>query len=205
MEGRWNGDATVQSMFAPGSPQSRVCAVSLNFDERKGHWIERQTSTTSDGVSKPQTLIYKPVGDGICQVFTQNNFAWEDCDIKLEEKSEHVLMLTATSHSTGKPLIVETVTVVDDFRRVRTIQRFDPSGNFQCLYLMRESRVIDKVSGAMSRRKSGPSDMHSPIHSPARAPAPVDNSGEKSRSASTKKTVSRRRGSSVSDEIGAED
>eukprot|EP01138_Halocafeteria_seosinensis_P008391 gb/GECG01008575.1/.p1 GENE.gb/GECG01008575.1/~~gb/GECG01008575.1/.p1 ORF type:complete len:413 (+),score=53.28 gb/GECG01008575.1/:1-1239(+) len=197
MEGRWNGDATVQSMFAPTKAQSRVCAVSLSFDDRKGHWVERQTLTTSDGVAKPQTLIYKPVGDGVCQVFTQNNLAWEDCDIKLEEKSEHVLMLTATSHSSGKPLIVETVTVIDDYRRVRTIQRFDPIGNFQCLYLMRENRVIDKVSGAMSRRKSVPEDMHSPLQSPNRSPQIVGSGGDQTES-SRKTTRSKRRVSSGS-------
>ncbi len=30
------------------------------------------------------------------------------------------------------------------------IQRFDATGQFQCMYLIREQRVIDSVSGAMA-------------------------------------------------------
>ena len=36
-------------------------------------------------------------------------------------------------------------------QRVRTLQRFDDTGRLACLYLMREERVLDAVTGAVDR------------------------------------------------------
>ena len=34
---------------------------------------------------------------------------------------------------------------------MRTLQRFDDAGRLACLYLMREERVLDAVTGAVDR------------------------------------------------------
>jgi hypothetical protein len=73
----------------------------------------------------------------------------------LAEQSDSVLVLTAYSRRTGKPMLVETITLLSDMRRCRAVQRFDshiPNGvhsAFQCLYLINEERVLDSVSGAV--------------------------------------------------------
>jgi hypothetical protein len=148
MEGRWNGEATVQT---PSSAELgvRVCSTELRYDDELGVWHERQTLTEIGGISHSQSLTFQPSGNGKCRVMGENTRAWAECAIQLEELSEHVMLLTATSHRTGKPIIVETITVVDDLRRIRTVQRFDETGAFQCLYLCKEQRVIDAVSGAV--------------------------------------------------------
>ena len=45
-----------------------------------------------------------------------------ELDMRLTEQSDFVLILTAFSHRTGRPLVVETMTLVDDMRRVRSVQ-----------------------------------------------------------------------------------
>ena len=149
LEGRWNGDAQVLTAAgtAPASP--RVVAVGLKWDDDLNVWEETQSITDAAGMASAQTLQLIPVADGVCKVVQKGTSAWGDVDMELREESAHVLLLTATSHATGKPILVETVTVVDDMRRVRTVQRFDTSGAFQCLYCFKERRVIDAVTGAL--------------------------------------------------------
>ena len=69
-----------------------------------------------------QVFRYLPAGDGVVTVSSDDPFLSENVDITLNEHSDNVLVLTALMHKTGKPLIVETVTVVDNLRRVRTVQ-----------------------------------------------------------------------------------
>lgn len=81
-------------------------------------------------------------------------------------------------HFPGKTVFVETTTLVDDLRRVRSVQWFDEdTGAFKRLYLMKEQRcvcwcsvadvtgilthflarrVIDSVSGAVSASPGRP-------------------------------------------------
>jgi len=147
MEGRWNGETTV---ICPGQePDVRVVSTELVFMAKEGRWRERQSLTDSSGLTSTQLFQYIPTGDGSLTVTSDDPYLSEAVDMRLTEHSEHVLILTAISHETAKPLIVETVTVVDNLRRVRTVQRFDESGQFKCLYLVKESRVIDAVSGAV--------------------------------------------------------
>lgn len=147
LEGRWNGEATV---YTPGAaPEVRVVAVELTFDDANGNWVERQSLTATTGLTNTQIFRYLPAGDGIVTVVSDDPFLSENVDMTLNEHSDNVLVLTALVHKTGQPLIVETVTVVDNLRRVRTVQRFDATGQFQCMYLIKEQRVIDAVSGAM--------------------------------------------------------
>ena len=91
--------------------------------------------------------------------------------MSLAEHGENILILTAVSRETGLPVLVETITLLSDMRvrrahrckgrgggllprcesdalvdcqRVRSVQRFDGAGSLQCLYLIREARVIDR-------------------------------------------------------------
>ena len=52
MEGRWNGEATV---YTPGvTPEARVVAVELTFDDANGNWVERQSLTATTGLTSTQ-------------------------------------------------------------------------------------------------------------------------------------------------------
>ena len=54
MEGRWNGEATV---YTPGSaPEVRVVAVELTFDDANGNWVERQSLTSTSGLTSTQVF-----------------------------------------------------------------------------------------------------------------------------------------------------
>ena len=150
MEGRWNGDATMLGARGQRSNAApSVVSVSLGWDDEGNVWEETQSLTDMHGIARSQTLQLIPVADGVCKVVQKGSASWGDVDMELVEQGENVIVLTATSHVSGKPILVETVTVVDDMRRVRTVQRFDASGAFQCLYMFNEQRVIDAVSGAL--------------------------------------------------------
>jgi hypothetical protein len=149
MEGRWNGDATMLGARGQRNNSPSVVSVSLTWDDESNVWEETQSLTDVHSIARGQTLQLIPVADGVCKVLQKGSASWGDVDMELVEQGENVIVLTATSHVSGKPILVETVTVVDDVRRVRTVQRFDASGAFQCLYMFNESRVIDSVSGAL--------------------------------------------------------
>ena len=55
MEGRWNGEATV---YTPGvTPEARVVAVELTFDDANGNWVERQSLTATTGLTSTQVSL----------------------------------------------------------------------------------------------------------------------------------------------------
>lgn len=72
-------------------------------------------------------------------------------DMTLQELSDSVLVLTSVSRTTGRPVMIETICVTSDLSRTRTVQRFDPHGEGApaAVYVIRETRVIDAVTGAM--------------------------------------------------------
>jgi hypothetical protein len=93
-----------------------------------------------------------------------------DYRMSLTELSEDILVLTAYS-SQGAPILVETVTLIDDRRRCRTVQRFDDHGNFQCVYSITEERVIDAVTGGLVPAHAPAAVPATGLHSSASAPA----------------------------------
>lgn len=205
LEGRWNGEAQVMlpagaAGTMPAGLAARVCASSLEFDGRRGLWVESQRFTASDGTTVTQRLVLEPVQDGVCAVTVEGDPArggagahfshqthmagiafaagrsrrdkgggpgrrggtgfsdegeggeWEsrEVDLQLREVGPAMLLLTGTLRATGTPVLVETMTVVDNLRRARTVQRFDAGGKLQSVFAMRETRVIDAVTGAMA-------------------------------------------------------
>lgn len=151
MEGRWNGEAELvegsRSSGAAEPQRMRVVAVQLYFDDEYQRWQEEQTFTMQDGVASTQSFSLFPVADGLLSVYS-DSFP-DDVDVELKEDSENVLILTAISRVTKRPMNVETITLVDDFRRVRTVQRFTEDGEFDSLYIIRENRVVDSMNGAL--------------------------------------------------------
>ncbi|RYG45840.1 hypothetical protein EON67_10195 [archaeon] len=182
-------------------------SYAVMFDDAKGMWRETQSLTTRDGLVTSQTLLLRPIADGICSVELAEEHgvgvgsgsarhggvhtaspsartasggaprsgmagassgtssprpaphtsaatgvhprAGRDFTMKLQEHSDDLLIVTAHSVFTGKPILVETITLLSDMARVRTVQRYDDMGVFQAMYMIREERVIDAVTGAV--------------------------------------------------------
>ncbi|TMW60319.1 hypothetical protein Poli38472_000361 [Pythium oligandrum] len=147
LEGRWNGElATVP----PKEDGNQVCSMDLAFRDDEGVWSQRQSRTTISGLTSTQHFWIKPVADGILKIETDDP-TLRNSDITMQELGLNVIIITATSKRTGQPIMVETMTVIDTSRRIRTIQRFDESGAFRSVYVMNERRVMDSVSGAMEK------------------------------------------------------
>ncbi|CAH0473731.1 unnamed protein product [Peronospora belbahrii] len=147
MEGRWNGELAT---IPPQDEGSQVCSNDLIFRDDEGVWSQRQSRTTMSGLTSMQHMWIKPVSDGILKVETDDP-TLRGSDITMQELGTNVLIITATSKRSGCPLMVETITGIDNSRRLRTIQRFDESGAFRSVYVMNEVRVVDAVSGAMEK------------------------------------------------------
>jgi hypothetical protein len=165
LEGRWNGESEVMAMGTHMSPSlaTRVCATSLRFDDATGSWVEAQSFTTSDGLTTRQQIRLTPIGDGLCRVTLLEHEGGsshphhsgsadpkEEVEMRLQEISDNLLLLTGVHRKSGRPVFVETTTVVDELRRARTIQRFALSGALEAVFAIREARVIDAVSGAVT-------------------------------------------------------
>ena len=63
----------------------------------------------------------KPVADGILKAET-DDVSLRNCDITLREQGMHILLVTAISKTTNNVVLVETITLIDTARRVRTVQ-----------------------------------------------------------------------------------
>jgi len=138
------------------------------FDDDEGIWRERQSLTSKEGLTNTQRMVMRPVANGVAEVRTDER-TFEELTIRLEEQSENVVLVIATSNRTGTPtastrarlhvphgtsrhssvhfpgktVFVETTTLVDDLRRVRSVQWFDEdTGAFKRLYLMKEQRCV---------------------------------------------------------------
>ncbi|KAF0716543.1 Aste57867_2791 [Aphanomyces stellatus] len=149
MEGRWNGDLTSIPAQEEGS---QVCSSELAYRE-EGVWHLRQMRTSISGLTTTQYSWIKPAADGILKVETDDP-SLRGSDITMQEVGLNILIITATSKRTGRPVMVETITSIDNARRLRTVQRFDETGGFRFVYIMNEKRVVDAVSGAMERYDS---------------------------------------------------
>ncbi|GAB9463047.1 hypothetical protein Gpo141_00000523 [Globisporangium polare] len=147
MEGRWNGELATVPAAEEGN---QVCSYDLIFRDDEGVWSQRQSRTTISGLTLTQHFWIKPVADGILKVETDDP-TLRGSDITMQELGTNFVIITATSKRSGRPMLVETITIVDSSRRLRTVQRFDESGAFRSVYVMNETRVVDAVSGAMEK------------------------------------------------------
>ncbi|OQR99926.1 hypothetical protein THRCLA_06337 [Thraustotheca clavata] len=151
MEGRWNGELESIPSQDEGT---QVCSCELTFREEEGVWNLRQMRTSISGLTTTQHSWIKPAADGILKLETDDP-SLRGSDITMQECGTNLLIITATSKRTGRPVMVETITSIDNTRRLRTVQRFDETGGFRFVYVMNERRVVDAVSGAMERYDGG--------------------------------------------------
>ncbi|KAK8799536.1 hypothetical protein WA158_006085 [Blastocystis sp. Blastoise] len=153
MEGKWNGDILQLNEY--GTSDSLVVSeVELNFDPQ-GFWIEARKQVTPMGLVTVATYKYIPTGNGKLRLANVEG-GTQGLNIEVTEMSPMLLVTTAISKYTNKPVYIETVTMIDPMSRVRTIQHFSESGAFTGVDLMNEKRVLDQTSGALAQFKMPP-------------------------------------------------
>lgn len=152
MEGRWNGEMSIiDAGFYSTPPEVNVWTLSLEFDAKLNCWHERQSITNSRGLTTATKFLLKPVANGLLHVDGEDRHL-RDCEVRLEERGNSVMLLTAVNPISGRLLVVETITMIDEMRRTRTRQHFDDkTGEFKTLYIMKEHRVIDEMTGALMK------------------------------------------------------
>lgn len=105
--------------------------------------------TSSDGTSDVTMMKLSPVANGVLKVET-NDPVYGGCESRMEEHGM-VVNIVCICQDTGKPKLLSTITFIDNLHRVRTTQVFTPSGGLFSVTAVQEQRVIDSVSGAMTR------------------------------------------------------
>ncbi|POM77202.1 Hypothetical protein PHPALM_5446 [Phytophthora palmivora] len=147
MEGRWNGELTT---IPPQEEGSQVCSNDLVFRDDEGVWSQRQSRTTMSGLTSMQHMWIKPVSDGILKIETDDP-TLRGSDITMQELGTNVIIITATSKRSGRPLIQADSQFIGKLPLPPPFQVFDESGAFRSVYVMNEVRVVDAVSGAMEK------------------------------------------------------
>jgi hypothetical protein len=166
MEGRWSGEVE-------GPGWSRAVSSELSWDDVAGAWHERSRVVgPGTGLTHDSELLLTPVGDGVCALSIlkgrdEGGEPWRsgglagalpsgDLTVRLtevvqgEDGADSVLSLTAVNRTTGAVALVETIVLpAGGRRRMRAVQRFAPDGTLAALYTIRESRVLDSVTGAL--------------------------------------------------------
>lgn len=146
MEGRWNGEVIA---VPSATEEVQVCSAELLFNEQQGAWVFRQSRTVQSGLTTTMFYWLRPIANGLLKVETDDP-ALKGCDIRLEEQGNHILSMVAISRMTGKPILVETTTWIGK-NRLRTQQYFTESGMNSRVLVISEKRVVDTVSGAVTR------------------------------------------------------
>ena len=162
LEGRWSGESVVPSdvlvSSSPSDPQelispSPVTSCELRFSPR-GYWIEARNSVDRTGLVTVRTIRYKPIGNGKLRVEMSDGM-YAECKVETVEVSPYLLMTTAVDMRTGKPLLVETVTITDNVSHVRTIQDFSAMGTIMDVFVINERRVVDATTSELGPYEEG--------------------------------------------------
>lgn len=105
----------------PQEEGTEVCSSEFLYRKEDGVWSQRQTRTSIVGITHTQHYWLKPIADGLLKVESDDP-ALRNCDITMQEQGLSVVLMVAISKVTGKTVMVETTTLIDPSRRVRTIQ-----------------------------------------------------------------------------------
>lgn len=148
MEGKWSGLSAVPVgvSLVDGDEMEEeedapVTTCDLRFDSH-GYWVERRNNVDPTGLVSTRTIRYTPIGNGKLRVEMSDGM-YAECKVEMVEMSPYLLITTAVNAHTGKPVLVESVTILDNTRRVRTIQDFSSVGNMTDVYVINEKRVLD--------------------------------------------------------------
>ena len=161
LEGKWSGESVVPSevtAFAASDSQelaspSPITSCELRFNPR-GYWVEARNSVDRTGLVTVRTIWYKPIGNGKLRVEMSDGM-YAECKVETVEVSPYLLMTTAVDMRTGKPLLVETVTITDNMSHVRTIQDFSAMGTIMDVFVINERRVVDASTSELEPYEGG--------------------------------------------------
>jgi hypothetical protein len=133
--------------------QDGVCSVTVEGEATGVHssaHFSHRSHIAKISASSQSFSPRRPASDD--EPFSDESGEWasSEMELLLREVGPSMLLLTGSLRATGTPVLVETMTVVDNLRRARTVQRFDATGALQSVFAMRETRVIDAVTGAMA-------------------------------------------------------
>ena len=101
------------------------------------------------GLVTTRSIRYIPIGNGRLRVEMSDGM-YSDCKVEMLESSPYLLIVTAVDNHTGKPKLVETLTILDNTNRVRTIQDFSAVGNMTDVFVIKEERVLDPSASSLA-------------------------------------------------------
>ena len=145
MEGKWTGNSMIPM---DGENVDSVTTCDLRFDPH-GYWIETRSNVDATGLVMKRTLRYTPTGNGKLRVDMSDGM-YAECKVELVEASPYLLITPAVDARTGKPMMVETVTIMDNSTRVRTIQDFSSSGSMTDVFVINEIRMVDPAASEIA-------------------------------------------------------
>lgn len=103
-------------------------------------WVQTNEHQFADGKTVIQNFVGKVVGPGTVQV-ESSDFPFVNYTMIAQEQSDHLIIFDITDKATGKLIATETINLVKENQRVRTVQRFTTDGDFKGLMLIIEHRV----------------------------------------------------------------
>lgn len=75
---------------------------------------------------------------------------YAECKVEMVESSPYLLIVTAVDNHTGKPKMIETLTILDNMHRIRTIQDFSAVGTMTDIFVINETRIIDPSASSLA-------------------------------------------------------
>lgn len=120
----------------------------LKYDPH-GYWVELRNNIDCTGLVTSRTIRYTPISNGHLRVEMSDGM-YADCKVEMTESSPYLLIVTAVDNLTGKPKMIETLTILDNVHRIRTIQDFSAVGNMTDLFVIDETRILDPSASSLA-------------------------------------------------------
>lgn len=135
--GVWSGDWI--RLDANAKETERFQAV-LTQEIVNNQWVQKNTYSYTDG----RTVTHNFVGNVISndEVEIESGIpSWQDYAAIAQEHGDRIIIFNVWEKATGKLTATETINLVNDSNRCRTVQSFTVDGEFKGLTLIVERRI----------------------------------------------------------------
>ena len=135
--GVWQGDWILLDANARKIDQFTGLLTQKIIDNQ---WIQTNEHEFADGTKVNQTFVGKVVGPGKVEV-ESSDLPFANYNMIAQEQGDHLLIFNIRDKATGNLLATETINLIQENQRVRTVQRFTPDGEFKGVMLIIEHRI----------------------------------------------------------------
>ncbi|MDZ7993981.1 MAG: hypothetical protein RM022_032735 [Nostoc sp. EfeVER01] len=137
--GTWEGNWI--RLDKDGNEIERFTSI-LNQNIVNNQWVQTNQNKYLDGKIVNISFFGKAVGVGKV-LFESPDYPYCNFQMIVEEYSDNIIMIRVSDKITGFPLALETINLISDTERIRTLQKFKlPDGKLSGFIIVVENKIL---------------------------------------------------------------